>query len=138
MKALSIKQPWALYIAQGHKTIELRTWQTNYRGRFLIVSSLQPDKFVLKKFNETDKHGRHKVQDIDFKDQFHLHFGRAICTAELFKITPFKESMQDAAMCDYSPGLFAWHLRNIKPVRPAIIKGRLNFYEVNNKLITEL
>jgi len=36
MKALSIKQPWAWLIANGHKDIENRTWQTNYRGEFLI------------------------------------------------------------------------------------------------------
>ena len=32
MKALSIRQPWAELIMQGRKTLELRTWRTNYRG----------------------------------------------------------------------------------------------------------
>lgn len=36
MKALSIKQPWAWLIAHGYKDVENRTWQTNYRGEFLI------------------------------------------------------------------------------------------------------
>jgi len=36
MKALSIRQPWAELILQGRKTIELRTWQTHYRGPILI------------------------------------------------------------------------------------------------------
>lgn len=39
MKALSIIQPWATWIANGHKSIECRTWKTPYRGRLLIVSS---------------------------------------------------------------------------------------------------
>lgn len=39
MKALSIRQPWAWLIVQGHKKIENRTWGTKKRGRFLIHAS---------------------------------------------------------------------------------------------------
>lgn len=41
MKALSVKQPYADLIACGRKTIETRTWKTNYRGPLLICSSLK-------------------------------------------------------------------------------------------------
>ena len=43
MKALSVKQPWANMIAEGEKTIETRTWSTDYRGEILIVSARDPD-----------------------------------------------------------------------------------------------
>lgn len=33
---LSIRQPWAWLIVNGHKDIENRTWSTNFRGRFLV------------------------------------------------------------------------------------------------------
>lgn len=36
MKALTIKNPWALLIAHGIKDIENRTWRTKYRGRIYI------------------------------------------------------------------------------------------------------
>lgn len=36
MKALSIRQPWAWLIANGHKPIENRTWRTEFRGNFQI------------------------------------------------------------------------------------------------------
>lgn len=36
MKALSIRQPWAWLIVNGHKDIENRTWPTWYRGPVLI------------------------------------------------------------------------------------------------------
>lgn len=36
MKALTIKNPWALLIAAGIKDIENRTWRTNFRGRIYI------------------------------------------------------------------------------------------------------
>jgi hypothetical protein len=39
MKALSIRQPWAWLIANGHKDIENRCWKTYLRGRFLIHAS---------------------------------------------------------------------------------------------------
>lgn len=36
MKVLTVKQPWASFIAHGIKDIENRTWKTNFRGRVLI------------------------------------------------------------------------------------------------------
>jgi hypothetical protein len=39
MKALSIRQPWAWFILHGGKDIENRTWNTNFRGEFLIHAS---------------------------------------------------------------------------------------------------
>jgi hypothetical protein len=36
VKALTITQPWATLIAQGHKRIETRSWSTNYRGPLAI------------------------------------------------------------------------------------------------------
>jgi hypothetical protein len=39
MKVLSIRQPWAWLIVNGHKDIENRNWPTNQRGRILIHAS---------------------------------------------------------------------------------------------------
>jgi hypothetical protein len=39
MRALSIRQPWAWLIVNGHKPIENRDWATAYRGEFLIHAS---------------------------------------------------------------------------------------------------
>ncbi|MFS7306556.1 ASCH domain-containing protein [Rahnella inusitata] len=39
MKALSIRQPWAWLIVNGHKDIENRTWRTKFRGQVLIHAS---------------------------------------------------------------------------------------------------
>jgi hypothetical protein len=36
MKALSIRQPWAWLIVNGHKDIENRSWPTRFRGPLLI------------------------------------------------------------------------------------------------------
>lgn len=44
MKAISIRQPWAWLITQGHKDIENRTWSTKYRGSILIHAAKGYDK----------------------------------------------------------------------------------------------
>lgn len=41
MKCLSVAQPFADLIISGRKTIELRTWNTNFRGEFLIHAPLK-------------------------------------------------------------------------------------------------
>jgi hypothetical protein len=39
MRALSIRQPWAWLIVNGHKDIENRVWSTRYQGPLLIHAS---------------------------------------------------------------------------------------------------
>jgi hypothetical protein len=39
MKVLSIQQPWAELICMGIKDVENRSWNTNFRGEFLIHAS---------------------------------------------------------------------------------------------------
>ena len=39
MKSLSLKQPYADLLATGRKTIEIRKWNTDFRGPFLIHAS---------------------------------------------------------------------------------------------------
>lgn len=36
MKALSIRQPWAWLVANGHKDIENREWKTHFRGSIYV------------------------------------------------------------------------------------------------------
>ena len=50
MKALSLKQPFAELIVSGKKTIELRNWNTKFRGKFLIHASKIPDSEAMKRF----------------------------------------------------------------------------------------
>jgi hypothetical protein len=43
VKALSIRQPWAWLIVNGHKPVENRTWPTSHRGDLLIHAGLAFD-----------------------------------------------------------------------------------------------
>ena len=40
MKAITIHQPWAWAVATGRKTVENRTWSTNYRGPLAIHAGI--------------------------------------------------------------------------------------------------
>jgi len=102
--ALSVRQPWANLIAQGKKTIETRTWSTDYRGELLIVSSRKPNIAPA---------------------------GCAVALVELIDCRVMFESDEEAACCEIYPGAIAWCLENIHPVKPVAVRGRLGLYEVD-------
>ena len=121
MKALSIKQPWAWAIAYGHKTIETRTWPTEYRGPLLIVSSLKPDKKLLDWF----------LDRVDYVRAIDMEYGKAICTANLVDCRPMTKADQDPALCDIYPGAFSWVMEDVERIEPFAVKGQLGLYEVD-------
>ena len=51
MKALSLRQPYAELIVSGNKTIEVRNWNTKFRGEFLVHASKQIMNDDCNKFN---------------------------------------------------------------------------------------
>ena len=106
MKAISLKQPWANYIASGEKTIETRKWSTKHRGKLLIVSSKSPNIPPA---------------------------GYALAIAELVDCRPMVKADEKAAMCEVYPKAHSWILKNIRRIKPFPIKGQLNLYEVDFK-----
>ena len=50
MKVITIKQPFASFIAAGPSKYEFRTWKTKYRGEILIHAGKSVDKKAMKKF----------------------------------------------------------------------------------------
>lgn len=52
MKAITIKEPYASLIINGHKKYEFRTWKTNYRGKILIHAGLTFDEKNRERFKE--------------------------------------------------------------------------------------
>ncbi len=127
MKAISVKQPWAWAIAYKQKTIETRTWWTNYRGPLLIASSLKPDRTLLDWFiKETGQHIENQME-----------YGKAIAVAELVDCRPMTEKDQDAALCDIYPKAFSWVLENVRTINPFPVKGQLGLYEVEFERIEQ-
>lgn len=105
MKALSIKQPWANMIAAGEKTIETRTWSTDYRGEILIVSSKNPDIPPA---------------------------GYALAVATLVECRPMSVLDEPAAQCRKAPHAIAWVLENVRRVKkPFPVQGELGVFDVD-------
>lgn len=109
MKALSIRQPWASMIARGEKTIETRTWRTDHRGDLLICASASPQTGM--KANGP--------------------LGVAVCIVELVDCRPMTEADQLAACCETYPRAVAWVLRNVRPVAPIPVSGKLWLFDVD-------
>lgn len=119
MKALSLKQPWASYVAIGRKTIETRTWPTKHRGKILIVSSKTFDK----NFPE-----HRAIWSINLLGS-QLPMGMALAIVDLTNCRPLLTADKKQAMI-YRPGLYAWDLENIQKIEPFPVKGQLGLYNV--------
>ena len=116
MKALSLKQPFAELILQGKKKIELRKWNTHFRGEFLIHSSKIPDKDSMKKFGFSE-----------------LPCGFILGKATLVDVKKYetkKEHDKDKKLhlATKQWGNYGFVLKNVKRIKPIPAKGQLNFW----------
>ncbi len=121
MKSLSLKQPFAELVVSGKKTIELRKWNTNFRGKFLIHSSKIPDEKSMKKFKFDE-----------------LPCGFIVGEAELVDVKKYKnkkELIKDRKLhlADESWGKYGFILKNVKKIKPIPAKGQLNFWDFKLK-----
>ena len=125
MKVLSLKQPWAELILQGRKKIEIRKWNTKFRGEFLVHSSKIPDKDSMKKFG--------------FKN---LPCGFIIGKAELIEVKDYRKNKnefindKDLHLGDESYGKFGFILKNVKRINPVFAKGKLGFWDFNIEIFS--
>ena len=103
MKALSIKQPWASMIAQGDKTIETRSWGTEYRGELLIVSAKSP-----------------KIEPAGF----------ALAIVHLVDCRLMTERDEIEACCRWLPRTYAWLLDDIRKIEPFPVRGQLGLFNI--------
>jgi len=111
MKALSIHPYFALQIFFLEKTVECRSWTTNYRGEILICSTA-------KKYKDTIP-------------------GHALCVVTLKDVVPMKkEHLKAASMYEeeYSSNTYAWILDNVRVIEPFAVKGKLSLWECPNEI----
>lgn len=121
MKALSLKQPWAELIVSGKKTIEVRNWNTKFRGEFLVHASKNTNK--------------EKELEFGFKN---LPTGCIVGKATLLDVKKYKtqEEFEKDSDKHYARGWWnskahGFTLANAQrlPLKP--IKGKLNFFETS-------
>lgn len=114
MKAISIQQPWAHLILIGEKEYEYRTWNTEHRGDLLICSSANP-----------------KIED--------TISGCALCVVNVTDVILATRKNYAELGLDEPPKrgekIYAWKLEDVRVINPFPVKGKLNFYYVDDELI---
>jgi len=122
LKCLSISQPFADLVISGKKSIELRNWNSNFRGEFLIHAPIKIRTLDCKRLKINKK----------------LVTGAIIGKATLYDVKKYnslKELMMDRKFhCtskNFHDKKFGFMLKNPKPFRiPIPWKGQLGFFEV--------
>lgn len=104
-KVLSIKQPYAELILTGEKKIEYRSWDTSFRGKFLIHASKKPEK--------------NSGFDIELEG---LDYGKIIGEVEIVHVF------------DYEENGFGWQLENPRRIKPIEINGKLSFWNYEGEI----
>lgn len=121
MKAISVRQPYAMFIDMGGKTIEVRTWNTNYRGDLIICSAKRPVPKSQMKYFWVDE------------EEYLKLLGVALCVVELADCVPFTDKHMDDAMVSVFPEepSYAWILKNRRQIKePFPVKGKVGFMNV--------
>lgn len=130
MKCLSLKQPFADLLAHGEKTIELRKWNTSFRGEFLIHASKNIDIESCERLDmDTNK----------------LTVGTIIGSAFLYDVKEYnnrEEFERDrhkhfSVVTKYFEGyIYGFLISNAKTFKKLVpYPGKLKFFEVNDLIL---
>jgi hypothetical protein len=129
MKAISLWEPWASFMAMGAKKkspppAELLHWLRRYKQEFGVYGSTGYDVFDA------------------------LPFGHAVCVVEVYDCVETdayaagdvfaSASYLEACLGDYSVGRFVWRTRNLRRFdKPFPVKGSQGFFDVPDELVRE-
>lgn len=126
VKCLSVSQPFADLIVKGKKTIELRKWNTKFRGEFFIHSPI-------------------KIRTKDCKrleiNKANLRTGAIIGKVTIYNVKTYKtkkeyidDKKDHLASSDFSDRKYGFLLKKAKEFRISIpCKGKLGFFDVELK-----
>ncbi len=64
--------------------------------------------------------------------------GFARCVAKIVGCRPFARQDAAAACSDWRPGLYAWEIGRVTPIRPFRVKGKLSLFATDDAMIHEL
>jgi hypothetical protein len=104
-RALATRQPWASLIACGRKTIEVRSWKTNFRGPLVIVASGTPNREGMRKHPAYAGAPRSCL----------------VALVDLVDVRPMRVKDASAALMrrkDCDSWAFSWVLANPRPLVP--------------------
>lgn len=132
MKCLSLIQPYAKLIISGKKRIELRKWNTKFRGEFLVHASKKIDKKACERFGINPNNittgailGKANIYGIKIyrsKSEFLADSNKHLAEYEEFSTSKYGFLIKDA----------------VKFEKPIPMKGKLNFFEADKEITASL
>ncbi|MBY4733953.1 ASCH domain-containing protein [Cupriavidus pauculus] len=131
-KALSIRQPWAWLIVNGHKDIENRSWATRFRGPVLIhaaKSMTVAEHRAVQDYMAEISVGYVKVPAID-----ELARGGIVGLAEVAACVPPERRTSRWHM----EGCHGFALRAAQPLPFTPLAGRLGFFDVPADVLSQI
>ncbi|MCM1343744.1 MAG: ASCH domain-containing protein [Lachnospiraceae bacterium] len=125
-RVITLQEPWASLIGEGIKTIETRSWPCTQFGELYIHAGMT-------KIPTNDL----RIKQLSNMLSGPFHYGSIFvkCTLsdcilidEQFART-IKEGDYNNFLCgDYTPGRYAWILKDITPILPIPAKGKLGIW----------
>lgn len=144
MKAISLWQPWATFVALGFKTFETRSWDTNIRGDLLIHAAKRKmgdeEHLLLWRLAENFQNISQDADDyplgcivakVTLKETFETKFFKY---NRGFQINIPKLERE---LGNYDHGRFAWQLSDVKKLEPIQFKGSQGFFHVPDSLLEQ-
>ena len=119
MKTLSIRQPWATLIVEGHKDIENRRWSTKFRGPLLIHASLTVDPY----FAQNRDHV-HRYFGVDVGPRQGLLTGGLVGVVDLVDVVTTSSSR-------WFEGPYGWVLQHPRCLHFVPCQGRLGLFDLD-------
>lgn len=126
MRAITLYQPFASWIARGDKEYETRSWSTKYRGEILIHAGLKLDYLPM----------------TDIIENYPRGVVVALATLENVYPTELQidyVSMDERAVGDWRPDRYAWKLTDVRPLQiPIACKGRQGLWRPSGDLVARV
>lgn len=124
IKAITLHQPWAAFIAAGHKLYETRSWSTNYRGLIAIHAGKTIAAYFRNEFMLTPEQWGQLPE---------MALGAVVAIARLVDVTPTEGldvSPLERSMGNFQPGRYAWKLELVKVFdKPIPVKGKQGLWD---------
>ena len=131
MKALSLWEPWATFVALKIKRYETRSWGTKYRGPLLICAAQKRLPFV--------KVGHLLLRAGVSPDE--LQYGMALAIVYLTDVIRTEEVgkvllILEKEFGDFTPGRFAWKLDDVKRFQKQFYaRGGYRLFDVPDEIL---
>lgn len=135
MKAISLRQPWAWMVVHGGKHIENRSWNTKFRGEFLIHAA---KGMTQREYSEACAWAmaRGFGHVVHAMRQQTLDRGGIVGIARLVDVIPPELAIDGHCQRPWHMHeQFGFVLEDVQPLPFVPLKGALGFFEVDDALV---